>query len=96
MTFRLVPEVLDPVDVISVFGKQFGMLDADMMEVWDIEDVIGPEVIRIKTILSGRILLFMIDSPHTIQPQIGQRHQPQNDEPTLAEYLQEAYFFVSC
>ena len=33
MPFGLVPEVLDPVDVISVFGKQFGMVDADMMEV---------------------------------------------------------------
>ena len=33
MPFSLVPEVLDPVDVISVFGKQFGMVDADMMEV---------------------------------------------------------------
>ena len=33
MPFGLVSEVLDPVDVISVFGKQFGMVDADMMEV---------------------------------------------------------------
>ena len=33
MLFSLVPEVLDHVDVISVFGKQFGMVDADMMEV---------------------------------------------------------------
>ena len=33
MPFRLVPDVLDPVDLISVFGKQFGMVDAYMMEV---------------------------------------------------------------
>ena len=33
VSFGLVPEVLDSVDVISIFGKRFGMVDADVMEV---------------------------------------------------------------
>ena len=33
VSFGLVPEVLDPVDVVAVFGKQLRVVDADMMEV---------------------------------------------------------------
>ena len=47
MTFGLLPESLNSVDVIPVFGKLFGMIDADMMEVRDIKDVISLEAIRI-------------------------------------------------
>jgi hypothetical protein len=33
VSFGLVPKVLDSVDVVAVFGKQFQVVDADMMEV---------------------------------------------------------------
>jgi len=33
MAFGLVPKILDSIDVVPVFGKQIGMINADMMEV---------------------------------------------------------------
>ena len=47
VSFGLVPEVLDPVDVVAVFGKQLRVVDPDMMEVRDIEDIISPEAVRV-------------------------------------------------
>jgi len=41
MAFGLFPNVLESVDIMSDFGNQFGMVDADIMEVRDIKDVIG-------------------------------------------------------
>ena len=37
-----------------------------------------------------------MDLLHIIQPQIGQRYRPQNDEPILVEYLQQTCFFAFC
>ena len=39
--FRLVPEVLNAVDVVIPVGKEFRMIDPHMVEVSDIELVIG-------------------------------------------------------
>ena len=57
MTFGLVPEILNSVDVIPVFGKLFGMIDADMMEVRDIKDVIGLEAIRMDDAVGAYLAL---------------------------------------
>ena len=43
MAFGLVPEVLDSVDVVFLVGEQFGVVDAQMLELGDIEHVIGTE-----------------------------------------------------
>ena len=47
MTFRLVPEVLDSVDVIGVVGEQFGVVDPNVMELRDIQHVISAEAVGI-------------------------------------------------
>jgi hypothetical protein len=39
----LVPEVLDPVDVVGIFCEQLRVIDPHVMELGDIEDVIGSE-----------------------------------------------------
>ena len=44
MTFRLVPEVLDTVDVVVVNGEQLRMIDTDMMAVRDVERVTNSQV----------------------------------------------------
>jgi len=45
--FGLVSEILDPVDMVAVLGKQFRVVDPDMMEVRYIENIIGPEAVRV-------------------------------------------------
>ena len=45
MTFRLVPEVLDAVDVVAVLGEELGVIDADVVEVRDIEYVVSLEAV---------------------------------------------------
>jgi len=45
MTFRLVPKVLDTVDVVAVIGEELGMIDADVVEVGDIEYVVSLEAV---------------------------------------------------
>ena len=40
MTFRLVPEVLDPVDMVPAFNELVGMVDANMMKRADIEHIV--------------------------------------------------------
>ncbi len=47
MPFGLVPEILDPVDMVAALGKEFRVVDPDVMEVRYIENIIGPEAVRI-------------------------------------------------
>ena len=39
----LVPEVLDPVDVIALVGEQLGVVDPHVMELGDVEHINGIE-----------------------------------------------------
>lgn len=41
MPFRLVPEVLDAVDMVAPIGKQLAMIDPKMVEVGDVEHIIA-------------------------------------------------------
>ena len=47
MALGLVPEIIDPVDVIVTVGKQLGMVDAKMVEIRYIQYVVAPPTIRI-------------------------------------------------
>ncbi len=47
MSFGLVPEVFDPVDVISLVGEEFGMVDAHVMEFGDVECIVCLEGIGV-------------------------------------------------
>lgn len=47
MSLGLVPEVLDAVDVVCIVGEQLRMIDADMVELRDIQHVIGAEGIGV-------------------------------------------------
>jgi len=40
MTFGLVPEILDPVNMVVTVGKQLGMVDAEMVKVGHIQHVL--------------------------------------------------------
>lgn len=45
MPLRLVPEVLDSVDVIDIVSKQFGVVDPHVMELRDAQHVISSEAV---------------------------------------------------
>ena len=42
-----VPEVLDAIDVVLFVSKEFGMVDAEMLEFRDIQNVVAAPAIRI-------------------------------------------------
>ena len=41
MTLCLVPEILNPVDVILLVCKEFGMVDPEVLEVRHVQDVVA-------------------------------------------------------
>lgn len=47
VTLGLVPEVLDPVDVIDAIGEQIRMVDPDVMELGNIQNIIGAEIVGV-------------------------------------------------
>ena len=47
MPFGLVPEVLDPVDMVPFLDEFLGMVDPVMPELGDIENIVGAEAISI-------------------------------------------------
>ena len=47
MPFRLVPEILDAVDVVVAVCEQFRMIDPEMMKVRDVERVVACPGVRI-------------------------------------------------
>ena len=57
MTLRLVPEILNPVDVILLVGKEFRMVDPQVLEVRDIQYVIAAPAIRIDNTVRHHFLL---------------------------------------
>ncbi len=40
MSFGLVPEVLDPIDMIASIGKEFRVINAVVFKVWNIQDIV--------------------------------------------------------
>jgi hypothetical protein len=43
MALGLVPEILDPIDVIMLVSKQDGVIDPQVLELRDVEHIIAPE-----------------------------------------------------
>lgn len=57
MPLRLVPEILDPVDMVAVLCKQLGMIDPKMLESRGIENIIGLPAVRIDNAVRHHIAL---------------------------------------
>jgi len=53
----LVPEVLDPVDVVALVGEQFGMVDPHVVELRDIEHIVAAEGVGIDHAVGPDLLL---------------------------------------
>jgi aconitase A len=47
MALRLVPEILNPVDVVLLVGEQLRMVDSEVMEVRHIQHVVAPPTVRV-------------------------------------------------
>ena len=47
MPLCLVPEILDPIDVIFLFGEFFGMIDANMVEFSNIQNIVRSKTVGI-------------------------------------------------
>ena len=61
MTLGLVPEILDPVDMILLVGKEFRVVDPEVMKFADIKGIIRPEMIRVDNAIGG---YFLPDDGH--------------------------------
>ena len=57
MAFRLVPEILDPVDVVPVICESLGMVDAHMVELRHVENVVSAEAVGIDDTVGLDLLL---------------------------------------
>ena len=47
MTLRLVPKILNPVDVVWLVGEQLRMVDSEVMEVRHIQHVVASPTVRV-------------------------------------------------
>ena len=47
VAFRLVPEVLDPIDMVLLVCKQFRVIDPKVVKVRDIQHIVAAPTIRI-------------------------------------------------
>lgn len=61
VAFGLVPKVFDPIDMIFLFGKQLGMINALGFEPQRIQNILATPVIRIDNAV--RLDIFLND-PH--------------------------------
>ena len=57
MTLGLVPEILDPVDVVMSICKQDRMVDPEVLERTDIERVVAPPAVRINNTVGHNFAL---------------------------------------
>jgi hypothetical protein len=46
MTLRLIPEILDSINVITSVGEELGMVDSHMMKVIHVESIVGLKRVR--------------------------------------------------
>ena len=58
MTLRLVPEILNAVDMILLVCKEFGMIDPKMLEIRDIQHVVTSPTIRIDNTVGYYFFLY--------------------------------------
>ena len=56
MPLRLVPEVLDPVDVVPLVREQLGVVDPQVMEIRDVERVVACQAIRVDDAIRHRLV----------------------------------------
>lgn len=57
MTLGLAPEVLNPVDVIDVLGEQFRVVDPNVMELGNIQNIIGTETVGVDDGVRSHLIL---------------------------------------
>ena len=56
MALRLVPEILDPVDVVLLVGEQLRVVDPEVMEVRHIKHVVASSIIAIDNATSHSLV----------------------------------------
>ena len=57
VSLRLVPEILDAVDVVLFIGKQFGVIDPMMSKVTDIQRVVRSERVGVNNAIGLNLFL---------------------------------------
>lgn len=57
MALGLVPEILDPIDVIMTVGKQLGMVDAEVVKVRNIQHVVASPTVGIDDTIRNNLAL---------------------------------------
>ena len=54
VTLGLVPEVLDAVDVILLFGEELGVVDAEVLEACHVQHVVGVQRIGVDDAIGAK------------------------------------------
>ena len=57
MALRLVPEILNTVDVIPVLGKELRVVDPEVFEVRHIQHIVAPPAVRIDDAVGHHLAL---------------------------------------
>jgi hypothetical protein len=68
MTLRLIPEILDSIDVISSVCEELGMIDPHMMKVAHIESIVGLERIGVNNTVG--CYFFLDDRQQSLRPYV--------------------------
>ena len=88
VALSLVPEVLDPVDVVVLVSKQLRVVDAGVMEVRHVKRVIAPEAIRVDDAVGQDHALH--DGQKCVGAGIGYHHCV--DPTSTLEQPEDGYF----
>lgn len=56
MTFRLIPKILNPIDVVALLGEQFTVVDSLVLKLRNIQGVIALERVRINQAIRLHLL----------------------------------------
>ena len=57
MTLRLVPKILNPVDVILLVCKEFRMVDSEVMKIRNVQYIVGSPTVRIDNAVRNDLTL---------------------------------------
>ena len=85
MPLSLVPEILDPVDMVPFLDKFLGMIDPVMPELADIENIVGAEAISIDDAVGFDALT---NNPEQCL-RLGVRDRNRVDQPTALEQAKD-------
>ena len=69
MMLRLIPEILDLINVIASVGEELGMVDSHVMKVAHVESIVGLKRVRVNNVVGSHF--FLDDRQQSLRPCVG-------------------------